>query len=162
MLDLAHMFHTGYVVPDIGDATREFARHFDIEFTPIHEMELRLRGPEGRMSATVRLAFSTGGSNRIELLEPVAGTVWQAPVHALVGSTSSHHLAVWSSDIIGDSGQLERDGAELLLTIDGPKRVHNFAYHRMSNGTILELVDARARPAYEQWFAGGSFPGSSR
>lgn len=161
MLDLARMFHTGYVVPDISDAAAEFARHFDVEFTPVQEMDLRLRGPNGRMSATVRLAFSTQGPNRIELLEPVAGTVWQAPVHSLFGRTSSHHLAVWSSDMIGDSKQLESEGAELLLTIDGPKRVHSFAYHRMRNGTIVELVDIRAQPAYELWFAGGSFPGSS-
>ena len=161
MLRLDQQFHTGFVVPDLPDAMEGFAAVFGDAWTPVEEVPLRLTGPDGPLRATLRVAFSRAGPQRFELIEAVEGTIWQVPTLAGRGDTPVHHVGFWAEDLAAASAHLTAVGAPLLYTVDdGSGDLSFFAYHRLSSGLIVELVDARARRAFEHWFAGGPFPGS--
>jgi hypothetical protein len=160
MLRLDQQFHTGFVVPDLLEAMDGFAATFEGAWTPVEEVALQLTGPDGTLRTTLRVAFSREGPQRFELIEAVEGTIWQVPTLADRGDTPVHHVGFWAEDLAVESDRLAALGAPLLYTVDdGSGDVSFFAYHRLSSGLVVELVDARARRAFERWFAGGPFPG---
>jgi hypothetical protein len=99
------------------------------------------------------------GPVRLELIERAEATIWDVPSVPGVGATSAHHLGARVTDLTQASGRVTTRGAELLCTLDlAPDRPSLFAHHRLPGGGLVELVDARSRPAFERWFAGGPFP----
>lgn len=164
MVDMTNAFHTGFVVPDIASTIESYRAVFTTGWTPIQTTDIALRGPDGPFSVTMRLAFSTDGPFRIELIEPIAGTLWAQPAHPTLGASPTHHIAFWCDDLAGASTRMSALGARLLVTLDNGQDdgVSGFTYHRMPDGTIVELVDSRSRRAFERWFAGGRFPAQRR
>lgn len=161
MLRLDQQFHTGFVVADLDAALDEFATAFGGAWTPVEEVPLRLIGPDGALRMTLRVAFSREGPQRFELIEAVEGTVWEVPHLTDRGPTSVHHVGFWADDLAASSERLAAIGAPLVHTLDDDSgTVSFFAYHRLASGLLVELVDARARSAFERWFSGGPFPGT--
>ena len=164
MINMANAFHTGFVVPDLASTIESYRAVLTTDWTPIQTTDITLRGPDGPFAVTMRLAFSTDGPARIELIEPIDGTIWTLPSHPTLGTSPTHHIAFWCDDLTGAAKHMAALGARLLVTLDNGQDdgVAGFTYHRMPDGTIVELVDSRSRRAFERWFAGGRFPGQRR
>lgn len=159
MLRTADLYHTGFVVPDIEKAMIELGEIFGLEWTDVEELDMPVLTPEGSVLASMRFVYSRGKAPRLELLEPVPGTVWEQPVQPVAGPSAAHHVGVWAEDFQAESRRLETLGCPRVLTYDdGSGEAVRFAYHRMTNGGLLELIDASRRPQLEAWFEGGAYP----
>ncbi|MBB2747121.1 UNVERIFIED_ORG: catechol 2,3-dioxygenase-like lactoylglutathione lyase family enzyme [Microbispora rosea subsp. rosea] len=159
MLSTANIYHTGFVVPSIEEAMKEFTAVFGVSWTGIEEREMPVLTPGGPVRAKMRFVYSQGGSPRLELLEPVPGTIWEQPVQPEGGPSSAHHIGVWADDFQKTSAELEAAGCPRMLTYDdGSGKAVRFAYHRLPNGAIVELIDATRRAELEAWFEGADYP----
>lgn len=159
MLSTADIYHTGFVVASVEEAMAEFTAVFGVSWTRVEEREMPVLTPDGPVRAKMRFAYSQGGAPRLELLEPVAGTVWEQPVQAASGPSSAHHIGVWAEDFQRASAELEAAGCPRVLTYDdGSGKAVRFAYHRLPNGAIVELIDADRRAELEAWFEGADYP----
>ena len=159
MLRTADVYHTGFVVPDIERAKAELGAVFALEWTGVEEREMPVLTPGGPLLAAMRFVYSRGKAPRLELLEPVPGTVWEQPVQAVAGPSSAHHVGVWAEDFQAESRRLEDLGCSRVLTYDdGSGDAVRFAYHRLPSGGLVELVDASRRPELEAWFDGAPYP----
>lgn len=159
MVTTGDVFHTGFVVRDIDAGIAELTAVFGATWTDVEEREMRLRGPEGPLRPTLRFAYTREGPHRLELLEAVPGTLWEAPPEGVGGTLAAHHIGVWCDDVAGTSRQLISSGSPRLATYDGEgEDAVGFAYHRLATGALIELVDSSRRPAFDRWFAGGPFP----
>ena len=154
------VFHTGFVVPDVETAQSQFEQVFDVQWLDVEEREMPVVLPDGPSVANMRFVYSMGPTPRLELLEPVQGTVWQVPERD--GQVASaHHVGVWCEDFAATSRRLEESGMPRLITFDdgsGSGEAVRFAYHQLPSGPLVELVDARRRPVLEAWFRGEPYP----
>jgi hypothetical protein len=158
MLNATDIYHTGFVVPDIETAMAEFTAVFGVSWTDVEEREMPIVTPEGSRVVTLRFVYSQGGAPLIELLEPVAGTAWETPSNSF-GGGAAHHIGVWAPDFAATSEKLVAAGFPRLLTFDdGSGKPVRFAYHRLSSGAIVELIDATRRAELEAWFQGAGYP----
>lgn len=158
MLDATDIYHTGFVVPDIETAMAEFTTVFGVGWTDVEEREMPIVTPEGSRVVALRFVYSRGRAPLIELLEPVAGTAWETPSQTF-GGGAAHHIGVWAPDFISTSEELVAAGFPRLLTFDdGSGKAARFAYHRLSSGAIVELIDGTRRAELEAWFQGADYP----
>lgn len=160
-LSLANAYHTGYVVPALEPAMEEFAAAFGVTWTSIEDRPMSVTGVDGPVRTRLRFVYSTQGPHHIELLEAVPDTIWALPAPERGGS--AHHVGVWTDDFANASERLVAAGIPRVLTFNGGDgRALGFAYHRLPNGALVELVDAANRPALEAWLAGGDYPVAGR
>ena len=94
----------------------------------------------------IKFTYSLEGPPHLELVEGPEGSIWEAP-----DGGYQHHVGYWTDDMRGDRARLAAAGLEVTLEIPGA------TYHSSASGLRIELVDERARPALERWFAGGDF-----
>jgi hypothetical protein len=100
----------------------------------------------------MRVAFTRDGPHRMELIQQVPDSIWRTV-------SGPHHVAFWTDDLAAAASRMTAIGAELLVTgYHETREPHQFTYHRLPDGTLVETNDVRARPAFERWFAGGPFP----
>jgi hypothetical protein len=158
-LSVSDAFHTGFVVDDIRQGMEEFAAVLDLSWAPLTEITMRLRTPDGPIEPDMAFTYSVQGPHHIELLQAVPGTPWTVgSADGPVPRRAAHHIGIWSDDVAGDSARMEAAGAALVVTYDTDDgAVAGFAYHRLPSGQLVEFVDRRRQPAFERWFAGGSF-----
>lgn len=163
MLSVADIYHTGFVVADLEAAMAELTTVFGVSWTAVEDREMPVLTSAGPLVAQLRFVYSQGGTPRLELLEPVAGTVWEQPVAAAAGFGAAHHVGVWADDLVARSEELEAAGFPRVLTYDdGSCRAVRFAYHQLPSGALVELVDATRRPELEAWFEGAPYPAAVR
>lgn len=100
-----------------------------------------------------RVALSTGGPMRIELLEGGPGSVWETAALAEL-----HHLAYWVDDIPGTVERLRSEGWECEVTrLDEGGQPTGFAYMTRPGHARVELstsagrVATLARVGWSQW-----------
>jgi hypothetical protein len=159
MLDTKEIFHTGFVVPSIEAAMRDLADVFELAWTPIEERDMPVIGPMGPMVASMRFVYSRDSAPRIELLEPVEGTVWEVPARPSSDVAAAHHIGVWCADFAATSRRFAERGYPRVLTFDdGSGEAVRFAYHQLPAGPLVELVDAERRAELEAWFEGAGYP----
>lgn len=159
MLSLDNVFHTGFIVAELEPAMAELTTVFGITWTAIEDRRLAVVTPDGPLRARQRFVYSRGEPPLIELLEPVAGTVWDQPTLEGSGPGAAHHVGVWAEDFAATSERLVGAGFPRLLTFDdGSGRAVGFAYHRLPSGALVEIVDAAVRADLEAWFRGGEYP----
>ncbi|PXY36590.1 VOC family protein [Prauserella flavalba] len=158
MLNVTDIYHTGFVVPDLDAAKADLTTVFGVTWTGVEEREMPVLTPDGPVTARMRFVYSQGGSPRLELLEPVPGTIWEAPSLSF-GPGGAHHVGVWADDFAATSAKLEAAGFPRVLTFDdGSGQAVRFAYHRLPSGPFVELVDATRRAELEAWFEGAAYP----
>lgn len=158
MLDLTDIYHTGFVVPDLDAAMAELTTVFGVAWNAVEERDMPVSTPDGHVDARMRFVYSRGGSPRLELLEPVPRTAWEAPSNAF-GLGGAHHIGVWADDFAETSAALEAAGLPRVLTFDdGSGGAVRFAYHRLPSGPFVELVDGTRRAELEAWFEGAEYP----
>lgn len=156
------VWHTGFVVASIEETVAAWSGVLDTAWTPVQEYRARLRTPDGVQDVDMRVAFTVDGPHRMELIQEMPDSIWRRPA-GRSGPCAAHHIAFWTDDLAGTAERMAAAGAELLVTADdGTGGLRNFTYHRLPDGTLVESNDARARPAFERWFAGGTFPRSRR
>ena len=137
------LFHTGLVVDDIEAARRSFGAAFGIEFTePVHSSH-PVRTPNGVVERESLVSFSRGGGHHIELIEQVAGGVWEPSG----GRPRLHHLAFWVDDLQAESARLEALGMPLVVTAAGQEPVSSFAYHDPGAGALFFELSPRTKQA---------------
>ncbi|EHK82471.1 hypothetical protein SZMC14600_20344 [Saccharomonospora azurea SZMC 14600] len=157
MLKLTDLYHTGFVVPDIDAARAELTAVFGVTWTAVEQRVMPVLTPDGPRSVELRFAYSQGGSPRLELLEPVPGTIWETP-SSTFGPGGAHHVGVWAEDFAETSDKLVAGGFPRVLTFDdGSGRAVRFAYHRLPSGALVEIVDATRRVELEAWFEGAAY-----
>jgi hypothetical protein len=100
-----------------------------------------------------RVAHSTGGPMRIELLEGGPGSVWETRATAEL-----HHIAYWVDDVAGTVALLQADGWSCEVTDrDNDARPMGFAYMtkpgnaRVELGTSANRDATLARLGWDQW-----------
>jgi len=158
-LSLADAYHTGFVVAELEPAMAELTAVFGVAWTDVEEWDMRLRTPDGVVEGRLRFAYSLAPGPHLELLEPVAGTIWEQPTGAGGVPGAAHHLGVWADDFADTSDRLVAAGYPRVLTYEQRSgRAAGFAYHRLPSGALVELVDAALRPGLEGWLAGGPHP----
>lgn len=160
MLDITDIYHTGFVVPDLEAAQAEMSAVFGVTWTDVEDREMPVVTPDGPVLARLRFTYSQGGTPRIELLEPVPGTIWETPSYA-AGPGGAHHVGAWADDFAATSAKLVDAGFPRVLTFDdgsGEDVAVRFAYHRLPSGGFVELVDASRRAELEAWFEGNGYP----
>ncbi len=151
-----HLFHLGFVVDDIPAAAERLAVTFGVHWTPVAQREMRLSGPDGSWSTELATCYTREGPVHLELIQAVPGTLWEMPA----GVMTPHHVGVWCDDLRAESADLTGQELPLVATYDeAGQAVSGFAYHRMPDGTFLELLDSARKPAFDRWFAGGPHPG---
>lgn len=158
MLKVTDIYHTGFVVESIEAAMAELSAVFGVTWTAVEDRDMPVVTPDGPMVAPMRFVYSQGGTPRLELLEPVPGTVWDAPSHSF-GPGAAHHIGVWAENFADASDELVAAGFPRVLTFDdGTGRAVRFAYHRLPSGVLVELIDATRRTELEGWFEGAAYP----
>ncbi|MFW3169298.1 VOC family protein [Geodermatophilus sp. CPCC 206100] len=159
MRSFGEIYHTGLVVEDLETAMAELTAVLGLTWTPVEDRELPVVTPDGPLTVRLRWVYSRRGPCRLELLEPVPGTVWERPVQPSSGAGGAHHVGVWAEDLAAASDELVAAGYPRVLTFDdGSGGAARFVYHRLPTGPLVELVDAARRPALEAWFAGAPYP----
>lgn len=159
MLDMNDIFHQGLVVEHLDKAMEDISAAFEVEWTSVEEVQFKVRTPQGSQVVDLRLVYTRQGPSRLELIQAVAGTVWELPAAGAFGALATHHIGAWCDDIPGTSRELVARGAPLLVTADdGTDEASGFAYHRTPSGAMIEIFDRVNKPAFEHWFEGGPFP----
>lgn len=88
----AEMFHVGYLVPDIHAAMDDLGPSLGLKWTQVISRDDQpCWTPErGAFTCPLTFAYSTEGPQRVELIQGVAGTVWDHQ-----GAGHLHHAGVW-------------------------------------------------------------------
>lgn len=150
------LFEIALIVPDLEAAMEHFHRAFGYTFAPILEGVLPMEHANGDVSQPpLRMAVSREVSPQLELVEAQPGTALEAPA-----GTGLHHLGYYVDDLSGESERLASlgIGLEHSGTANG-ESPDGWVYHRMPDGTIIELVD-RERAPLRKMLTEGRMPDS--
>lgn len=146
-------YHCGIVVEDLDLALERFEAGLGIAFREPEPRALRpAPGYEGAIAAgsPVRFAFSVGsGYPYLELIEAQRSGLFRHRPEAGV-----HHVGSWVGDMAGVAAEQAAAGLPTLGSFDDEDGVQRVFYSGDGQLT-LESVNARLRPDYESWLAGG-------
>jgi hypothetical protein len=129
----------------------QFHLAFGYTFSPILEGVLPTRDADGADSfPPFRMAVTLETTPQLELLEAQDGTAIVPPA-----GTGLHHLVYYVDDLSGESDRLTALGIpfECAGIADG-SCPDGWVYHRMTDGTIIELVDRTRAPLRKKLMEG--------
>ena len=144
------MYHTCLVVPSVEDAMQQFAPLHPEGWAKLQEAEIVMDYRGAAQTATARFSYSMGDAPHVELVERVAGTVWD------VEPNTFHHTGYWVSDLDEASSHLEAAGWDREVSGGATKRPI-FTYHVSPGGARVELVSRVIEPAFTRWIEGGEY-----
>lgn len=138
------------IVPDMEEAIRQLHDALGYTFSPILEGVIPTRDAEGGdLLPVYRMAVSIE-SPEIELIETLPGTPFVPPA-----GTGLHHVGYYVDDLASESERMTSLGLPFVRGgFHEDTFPHMWAYHRMPDGTLLELVDRATRPMRENLKAG--------
>lgn len=138
-LALGQPHHAGLVVPDIHAAMEELADVGGGWVWVTEGRRVTIRTASGRAACDLFVVYSRLGPTHLELIQGVAGTLWEPQPTAYL-----HHLGYWvPADQLAARSRacealgLPREGTR--WTDDGT--VEGWAYHRWPGGFRIELVE---------------------
>jgi Glyoxalase/Bleomycin resistance protein/Dioxygenase superfamily len=126
--------HIGYVVPDLSVALKDFGAFLRVDWTPITEKVRTVRSEGDEQVLTFKVAYSVQGPPKIEVIEGIVGTLWQAD-----DGPRMHHIGVRMMNVDAESKRLRDMGMKQLaagLHDDGRVR---WAFHPSPAGGLVEL-----------------------
>jgi methylmalonyl-CoA/ethylmalonyl-CoA epimerase len=131
--DSTDLHHVGIVVPSIA-ASLPFYR--DV-------MGMVAGPPRDMPDQAVRVTFLTGGSGRIELLEPLDDASGVARFLAERGRPTLHHVCFVIDDLARALRELAASGIELIDREPrrGAEGMVAFLHPRAADGVLIELID---------------------
>jgi hypothetical protein len=145
MIDYQRIFHTGFLVPDLGIAMQEMGASLGVTWaTPWSYEPMEYWTPAGKGTAPLRVTYSKQGPQHVELIQ--GGGFW-----ASQPGMGIHHVGVWTDSLAADARELMQQGwqveAALLSPAEGFGR---FCYIRPpSGGMRLELVSTEIKELME-------------
>lgn len=135
------LFEVGLIVPNLEDAISLFHTAFGYTFSPIVEGVLPTREGAEDSNPPMRLCVSRTWP-QIELLETAPGTHLTPPA-----GTGLHHLGYYVDDLVGESRRLAESGIPCVRGgVADDRFPAGWIYHRMGDGTIIEIVDRETAP----------------
>ena len=135
------MFHIGIIVPDITEGMAEIAKRFGVTFPrPPGGSEVVVRTAAGETRVLVKGVYSAEGPPYLELIEGVAGTVYEAGEGSRI-----HHLGAFVDDIDDEVQRLTAEGADLEATVDIRGGLLAVSYVNSALGVRQELLPASMR-----------------
>lgn len=127
------LHHVGIVVPSIDRALPFYVGTLGLAADPVRDLA----------DQAVRVVFLSGGSGRIELLEPTDTTSGVARFLAERGKATLHHVCFAVDGLADTLRELEAAGVELVDR--APRRgAHGdvaFLHPRAGDGVLIELID---------------------
>ncbi len=146
----ADLYHSGFVVADLTSAMAELGPQLGVTWRA-GGGEVRLTTPEGHRVVTTAYALSNEGPHHIELVEARPDTLYMEPPSGTGGpagdSWRPHHLGWWVDEVVAASAALEAQGLPMaaMLGMDDDTIPPMCAYHRVSEGYYVEVVNRRMR-----------------
>ncbi len=135
------LFHIGIIVPDMAQGMAEIAKRFGVTFPrPPGTSEVIVRTAAGEAKVGVQAVYTAEGPPYLELIEGVAGTVWEAGEGSRI-----HHLGAFVDDIEDEVQRLTAEGAELEATLDIRGGLLAVSYVNSALGVRQELLPATMR-----------------
>ena len=134
---ISDLYHTGLVVDDLRSAMQSFTKALGVEWAGPVASSAPLRHCErGLVERESLVAFSRGGPQLLELIQPISGELWDPP-----GAPRLHHLGFWVDDLAAES--------ERLVALDMPVVLHggSFVYHDTGQGSLYFELNCRSRQA---------------
>ncbi|MGH2378089.1 MAG: methylmalonyl-CoA epimerase [Candidatus Limnocylindria bacterium] len=127
------LHHVGVVVPSIEAALPFYRDTLGLVPGPTLDLE----------EQAVRVVFLTGGSGRVELLEPTDGSSGVARFLAERGHPTLHHVCFAVDDLAAVLRDLEALGVELVDRVPrrGAEGDVAFLHPRAADGVLVELID---------------------
>jgi hypothetical protein len=149
------LFEIALVVPNLEEAIDHFHEAFGYTFSPILEGVLPMRDETGETHPPFRMTVSHE-SPQLELMEAQPGTAIVPPA-----GTGLHHLGYYVDDLAGESARLSELGFSFdRAGVANGTAPDGWVYHRMPDGTIVELVD-RERAPLRKMLMEGRMPDSA-
>ncbi|MBY0392487.1 MAG: VOC family protein [Novosphingobium sp.] len=148
---LAGIFHHGVIVDDLEAAMAHFTATMGCTWTPVRAFDpMPVWNAAGeQLTAKLRVVYSHQGPLRMELIESVPGTAYDA-MRALGPS----HLGVWVDSVADSAEAMLADGWELVLGGAPAAQGHGaIAYLSKPGSPVIELVARAITPVMEEWWA---------
>lgn len=148
---LAGIFHHGVIVDDLEAAMAHFTATMGCTWTPVRAFDpMPVWNAAGeQLTAKLRVVYSHQGPLRMELIESVPGTAYEA-MRALGPS----HLGVWVDSVADSAEAMLADGWELVLGGAPAAQGHGaIAYLSKPGSPVIELVARAITPVMEEWWA---------
>jgi methylmalonyl-CoA/ethylmalonyl-CoA epimerase len=144
------LFEIALIVPDLEAAMDEFHQAFGYTWSPILEGVLPTRDDAGEETFPPFRMTVSRESPQLELMEAQPGTSIIPPT-----GTGLHHLGFYVDDLGDASERLASLGLpfECAGIADG-NVPDGWVYHRMADGTIVELVDRNRAPLRKRLMEG--------
>lgn len=156
MIDYQRLFHTGLLVSDLETSMAVLGRSLGLSWAEPYRFEnLPFWTPEtGTREIELLVTYSRQGPQHLELIQGAADGFY-----APSGDPGTHHVGVWVDDVAAEVALLEQQGWTPVAAGGGPGQGYGtFAYLSHPDGKLLlELVSSELLPAFENWWAGGSF-----
>lgn len=150
-------YHVGFAVADLDATMTEFSELLGVDWAAPQQRDLPVRTRQGEIRARFRFTYSTpmSGQALIELIEGPPDTPWDPGDDA----ARFHHVGFWDDELAATVARLDAAGASYDAgMVDEDGAPVGFAYHQLSHGPRVELVDASRRANFQAWLAGGRFP----
>ncbi|MBU6393358.1 MAG: VOC family protein [Sphingomonadales bacterium] len=148
---MAGIFHHGVIVDDLEAAMAHFTATMGCTWTPVRAFDpMPVWNAAGeQLTAKLRVVYSHQGPLRMELIESVPGTAYDA-MRALGPS----HLGVWVDSVADSAEAMLADGWELVLGGAPAAQGHGaIAYLSKPGSPVIELVARAITPVMEEWWA---------
>lgn len=148
---LAGIFHHGVIVDDLDAAMAQFSATMDCTWTPVRTFDpMPVWNAAGEQrDARLRVVYSHQGPLRMELIESVPGSAYDA-----MRAIGRSHLGVWVDSVADTAAAMLADGWELVLAGAPADQGHGaIAYLSRADGPVIELVARAITPMMEEWWA---------
>ncbi len=143
MLKQEDFYHVGIIVDDFDAALELYSKQLGLTWSPLIQVPLQIWTKQSGLTEFVSHAVYSQQQPCIEIVKSVPGTVWQA-----IPGRPLHHMGYWVDDLDAVSAHLESEGSTKVACAMSEGKMFGFAYHEMSDGTYLELVD---RTSFADW-----------
>lgn len=152
-MDYQGIYHVGLLTEGLEAAMADLGSQLDLTWCSVQERSMPVRTAEGITTTSIRFTYSAEGPQHVELLEAEPGSYWDG-----TGRPGLHHVGIWVDDLAGETDRMIAAGGTLEAAGVAPdgEGYGTFTYVRAATGQLIELVDVRARPRFEAWWAGGS------
>jgi catechol 2,3-dioxygenase-like lactoylglutathione lyase family enzyme len=132
--------HVALVVADLDAAIASLGPALGLTWASIRVVDVGV--------AELRLSYSQQGPPYLELLEASGRFPTAEP--------GLHHIGYWSNDLAENRDTLVRAGMRVVL--DGMLFGRSFVYLDAGDRLLIELTDAKRRPAILRWISGADEP----
>jgi hypothetical protein len=143
-------FHVGLATPDVDVVQASLSQLLGLVWVPLERPPVLHHTRDGPVRPSPRVSYSAQGPLHLEVLEAVAGTVYDPE-----RGTHVHHLGYWTDDFAADLTAARADGWSLEVCMhDEAGRPAIFAYLTRPDRMRIELIDSVGRPALEALLVG--------